>query len=138
MTRGLARWLLVCAALQLLCAVVLGGRLHPDEVHQWIEPASRWVDGYGTISNEWYLGMRNVLGPGLVAGVLALCRALHLRGPALTLGVLHVGTALASLRALRGRLQRLRLLQAVDALIAGVQLLADRRHGRPLRHVRPE
>ncbi len=102
MTRGLARWLLVGAALQLLCAVLLDGRLHPDEIHQWIEPASRWVHHYGTISNEWYLGMRNVLGPGLVAAVLSLCRALHLRGPALTHGVLHVVTALASLRALRG------------------------------------
>lgn len=102
MTRGLARWLAVSAALQLVCALLLGGRLHPDEVHQWIEPATRWVSGYGTTSNEWYLGMRNVLGPGLVAAVLALCELLHLSGPTVTLGALHVVTALASLRALRG------------------------------------
>ena len=100
MTPGLARWLLVSAALQLLCAAALGGRLHPDEVHQWIEPAWRWVHGYGTTSGEWYLGMRNVLGPGLVAAALAAARAAGLPGPA-ALAALHVATALASLRGLR-------------------------------------
>ena len=67
MTWRFGRWLLVSAALQMVCAVVIGGRLHPDEVHQWLEPAWRWVVGYGTTTREWYLGMRNVLGPGLVA-----------------------------------------------------------------------
>jgi hypothetical protein len=98
-TRGLARWLLVSAALQLACALLLGGRLHPDEIHQWIEPAWRWIWHYGTRSQEWYLGLRNVLGPGLVAAVVAPAHALRLSAP-LTLAVVHVVTALASLRAL--------------------------------------
>lgn len=102
MTPGLARWLLVSAGLQLLCAAALGGRLHPDEVHQWVEPAWRWVHGYGYVAHEWHAGMRNVLGPGLLAAALALFEALHLRGPALALGALRVATALASLQALRG------------------------------------
>ena len=124
MSAGLARWLLVSAAWQLLCAALLGGRLHPDEVHQWIEPASRWVYGFGTASYEWYGGMRNVLGPGLVAGVFALCRSLHLRGPALTLGALHLATGVASLWSLR-RLHEylLRYSSAASAELA-VALLA--------------
>jgi len=121
---GLARWLLVSAASQLLCDALLGGRLHPDEVHQWIEPASRWVYGFGTASYEWYGGMRNVLGPGLVAGVFALCRSLQLRGPALTLGALHLATGVASLWSLR-RLHEylLRYSSAASAELA-VALLA--------------
>ncbi len=99
MTR-LSRWLLVSAALQLLCALVVGGRLHPDEVHQWIEPAHRWVVGYGTTTREWYLGMRNVLGPGLVAALLSAVRRVGVISPPLTLHALHLVTGLCSLRAL--------------------------------------
>jgi hypothetical protein len=121
---GLARWLLVAAASQLVCAALLGGRLHPDEVHQWIEPASRWVYGYGTVSHEWYAGMRNVLGPGLVAGVFALCEALHLRGPALTLGALHVATAIASLWSLERLHEYLLRYSSAAAAELAVALLA--------------
>ena len=124
MSPGLARWLLASAALQLLCATLIAGRLHPDEVHQWIEPASRWVHGYGTISHEWYSGMRNVLGPGLVAAVFALCKSLHLRDPALTLGALHLATGLASLWSLRAlHAYLLRYSSAASAELA-VALLA--------------
>lgn len=100
MTWRLGRWLLVSAALQLVCAVAIGGRLHPDEVHQWVEPAWRWVVGYGTTTREWYLGMRNVLGPGLVAALLSAVRRLGVTSPAATLHALHLVTGLCSLRAL--------------------------------------
>lgn len=100
MTRRLGRWLVASAALQLVCALTLGGRLHPDEIHQWVEPAHRWAVGYGTISREWYAGMRNVLGPGLVAAVFSALRAVGVTSSSALLGALHLVTALCALRAL--------------------------------------
>lgn len=124
MTRRLGRWLLASAALQLVCAVALDGRLHPDEIHQWVEPAHRWVVGYGYRSTEWYLGMRNVLGPGLVAGVLALGRALGLTSPALAYALLHLVTGLASLRALAALHAHVARRADEDAAELAVALLA--------------
>jgi hypothetical protein len=59
LTRG--RVLAVAAAVEVLCAVGVGGRLHPDEVHQYLEPAHRLAFGYGNRAHEWYAGMRNLL-----------------------------------------------------------------------------
>ncbi len=84
----------------MVCALVLGGRLHPDEVHQWLEPAHRWIFGYGTRSTEWWLGMRNVLGPGLVAAVFACCKALGATSATALVGSAQACTAALSLRAL--------------------------------------
>lgn len=55
----------------------LGGRLHPDEIHQYLEPAHRLAFGYGTRTHEWYRGMRNLVAPWCLAKVYALAAALR-------------------------------------------------------------
>ena len=86
-------------ALQWLCAAALGGRLHPDEVHQYLEPAHRMVWGYGARSHEWFRGMRNLAGPSLVAAPMALARALGVDDPRAHLALVHALFAALSLAA---------------------------------------
>lgn len=84
-------------ALQWLCAAALGGRLHPDEIHQYLEPAHRMVWGYGARSHEWFRGMRNVVGPSLVAAPMWACRALGVDDPRAHLALVHAMLAALSL-----------------------------------------
>lgn len=85
------RWsLLIAGATQVACAVFIGGRLHPDEVHQYLEPAHRMVWGVGARSHEWHSGMRNLVGPGAIAALFGACRALGLNDPRVYLTVLKV------------------------------------------------
>ncbi|MBI5512586.1 MAG: hypothetical protein HY909_02395 [Deltaproteobacteria bacterium] len=79
--RDLLALLGLAALVQLLCALAFPGPLHPDEVHQYLEPAHRAVWGYGTRMHEWHRGMRNALGPSLVAAAFALARGLGLERP---------------------------------------------------------
>jgi GPI mannosyltransferase 3 len=69
--------------------MVLGGRLHPDEIHQYLEPAHRYIWGYGTIPHEWHSGMRNVVAPGVIAGIFSLARTLGIQSSAVYLGLVH-------------------------------------------------
>ena len=87
--RDLAAPLSLSALTQLACAIVLGGRLHPDETHQYVEVAHRLVWGYGTVPHEWRSGMRNLALPGALAGVLHAARTLGLDDPRAYLGVVH-------------------------------------------------
>ena len=62
---------LACAfALRATLALTGDSQLHPDEVHQYLEPAHLWVFGYGVVSPEWHYGARQHWIPGLVAAVL--------------------------------------------------------------------
>jgi hypothetical protein len=54
---------------------------HPDEIYQSFEQAHRAVFGYGIVPWEYRFGTRSWLTPGLVAGVLQVCRALGLTDP---------------------------------------------------------
>src|SRR5439155_8071495 len=59
------RWVLLVALalIPALHAVLMLGRIHPDEVYQVIEPAFARVHGYGILAWEWDLarggGIRN-------------------------------------------------------------------------------
>ncbi len=57
------------------------GRLHPDEVFQYLEPANFKAFGYGILAWEWQTGLRNWAVPGLIAGVLKLCASLGIDDP---------------------------------------------------------
>jgi hypothetical protein len=54
---------------------------HPDEIFQVFEQAHRAVFGYGIVPWEFRFGTRSWLVPGLVAGVLQVCRTLGLTDP---------------------------------------------------------
>jgi phosphatidylinositol glycan class B len=88
--RDLAPALGLAAFVQLVCARALGGRLHPDETHQYLEVAHRLVWGYGTTPHEWRSGMRNLALPGLLTGLLRVARALGLDDPRGYIGLVHV------------------------------------------------
>ena len=51
-----------CALPAALEAVLQLGRLHPDEVFQFLEPANVQAFGYGTLAWEWDAGLR-LIGP---------------------------------------------------------------------------
>jgi hypothetical protein len=53
-------------------AVLLLGRLHPDEVFQFFEPALHRAFGFGVLAWEWQVGLRNWAVPGLFAALLEL------------------------------------------------------------------
>lgn len=48
------------------------GVLHPDNLYQLLEPAHRFVFGYGIIPWEYVLGMRSWLQPLLIAGIFKI------------------------------------------------------------------
>ena len=103
--RGVYALALGAEALSLLA---LDGRLHHDEVHQYLEPAHRMVWGFGTVAHEWHRGMRNTLAPGALAGLFALARSLGLDGPWGLFAVRHGAAALLSLLALRAVMDHVR------------------------------
>ncbi|MGI9307479.1 MAG: hypothetical protein ACR2P5_09320 [Gammaproteobacteria bacterium] len=55
--------------------------LHPDEIMQYLEPARRLVFGSGILYWEYFYGARSWLIPGIVAGVLWLCKIIGLGAP---------------------------------------------------------
>ncbi|MDD9875047.1 MAG: hypothetical protein OXU22_05865 [Gammaproteobacteria bacterium] len=75
--------LVLLAAFVLRAAVALTGDflLHPDEVMQYLEPAHRLVFGNGVAFWEYFYGARSWIMPGLVAGVLYLCKLTGLDSP---------------------------------------------------------
>ena len=75
-------WLLA-AAFVLRVTLALAGDfvIHPDEIMQYLEPAHRLVFGSGIVYWEYFYGARSWLVPGLVAGVLWLCKILGLGEP---------------------------------------------------------
>jgi hypothetical protein len=78
------RWLLAIAAIPGAIAVLQLGRLHPDEVYQYLEPANFRAFGYGVLAWEWQLpngGLRNWAVPGLFALLLKGCAAIGIDDP---------------------------------------------------------
>ncbi|HTV24172.1 MAG TPA: hypothetical protein VMG12_36015 [Polyangiaceae bacterium] len=64
-----------------LVAVLQLGRVHPDEVYQALEPAYWRAFGYGVLSWEWQVGLRNWAVPGLLSGLLRASAALGISHP---------------------------------------------------------
>jgi len=64
------RWAVVLALVPAVSAVAVLGRLHPDEVYQFLEPAFFKVHGYGVLAWEWRQGLRNWAAPLVLAGLL--------------------------------------------------------------------
>lgn len=66
------RLLLALALVPLFEVVFRGGRLHPDEVYQSLDPAMNRAFGYGVLAWEWEVGLRNWFVPGLFSLLLRL------------------------------------------------------------------
>jgi phosphatidylinositol glycan class B len=69
------------AALPVVIAVVQLGRIHPDEVYQFLEPAYLRTRGYGVAAWEWHVGLRNWALPMLLGGLLRISDALGIENP---------------------------------------------------------
>lgn len=95
---AVARLVAVAALTQLVCALALGGRVHPDETHQYLDVAHRAVWGFGTRPHEWYAGMRNAAIPGALGLWFALLRALHVSDARWIVGSVHALVGALSLR----------------------------------------
>jgi phosphatidylinositol glycan class B len=70
------RLFVALAALPVLDAVFRIGRLHPDEVFQFLDPAMNRAFGFGVLAWEWQVGLRNWAVPGLFSWLLRACAAL--------------------------------------------------------------
>jgi len=64
-----------------LLAALQSGRIHPDEVYQFLEPANRLAFGYGVQSWEWHQGVRNWAIPAVLAAGMKAAHALGATGP---------------------------------------------------------
>ncbi|MFL5319916.1 MAG: mannosyltransferase [Myxococcaceae bacterium] len=72
----------VLALIPALHAVILLGRIHPDEVYQALEPAFwRATGGTGVLAWEWQTGLRNWATPLVLSAFLKLSLLLHLDNP---------------------------------------------------------
>jgi GPI mannosyltransferase 3 len=67
--------------LRLYLALTDDGIYWPDEVYQSLEPAHRWVFGYGMVAWEFREGARTWALPAMVAPVMALTRLLGFTTP---------------------------------------------------------
>jgi hypothetical protein len=74
--------------------VAVLGRLHADEVYQWLEPAYALARGYGDLGWEWRVGIRNWAVPGLFAALLRFSAWAGLEDPVAARAVLAVPHAL--------------------------------------------
>jgi GPI mannosyltransferase 3 len=102
---------------------VLLGRIHPDEVFQFLEPANHRAFGYGLLAWEWSAGLRNWAAPGLFSLLLELCSAIGLDHPQARRAVLevpqyalHVAMLLAAYRFSERRVGAARALWAIPLL----------------------
>jgi GPI mannosyltransferase 3 len=102
---------------------VLLGRIHPDEVFQFLEPANHRAFGYGLLAWEWSAGLRNWAAPGLFSLLLELCSAIRLDHPQARRAVLevpqyalHVAMLLAAYRFSERRVGAARALWAIPLL----------------------
>ena len=84
------RWAVVLALVPAVSAVAVLGRLHPDEVYQFLEPAFARVHGYGVLAWEWKSGLRNWAVPLGLAAILKVGSWLGLTDPWVARGLLAV------------------------------------------------
>jgi len=80
----------VLALVPAVSAVAVLGRLHPDEVYQFLEPAYARVHGDGVLAWEWQEGLRNWAVPLVLAAVLRVGGWFGLRDPWVVRGLLAV------------------------------------------------
>jgi hypothetical protein len=85
-------WKLILSigAIPAIVAVLQLGRIHPDEVYQWLEPAFYRAHGYGILSWEWSAGIRNWAIPIFFGWLLKLCAAIGVSNPRIYRAVLEV------------------------------------------------
>ena len=69
---SLAAILAAAFALRLALAWGLPNFYRPDEIFQTLEPAYKWLTGWGVTSWEWRDGIRSWLYPALLAGIMDL------------------------------------------------------------------
>ena len=81
---------MVLAVVPAVTAVAVLGRLHPDEVYQFLEPAYVRVYGYGVLAWEWREGLRNWSVPLVLAAVMRVGSWFGLRDPWVVRGLLAV------------------------------------------------
>ncbi|HVP59545.1 MAG TPA: mannosyltransferase [Myxococcaceae bacterium] len=84
------RWAVVLALVPAVSAVAVLGRLHPDEVYQFLEPAYARVHGYGVLAWEWKQGLRNWAVPLVLAAVLRVGGWLGLSDPWVVRGLVAI------------------------------------------------
>jgi len=84
------RWAVVLALVPAVSAVAVLGRLHPDEVYQFLEPAYVRAHGYGVLAWEWQQGLRNWAVPLGLAAVLRAGGWLGLTDPWVARGLLAI------------------------------------------------
>jgi GPI mannosyltransferase 3 len=73
-----------------LLATLQIGRLHPDEVFQFLEPGQRLAFGTGFVAWEWKVGLRNWIIPGILGGFLRVCKTLGIDDPQARRAVLEL------------------------------------------------
>lgn len=78
------------ALIPALDAVFRMGRIHPDEVFQFLEPALNRAFGFGIMAWEWQVGLRNWFVPGLFSYVLRALNAVGLNDVQVRRAVLEV------------------------------------------------
>jgi GPI mannosyltransferase 3 len=95
------RWIVALGfALRLLGMAISEQAQHSDEIFQAVEQAHRLVYGYGYVPWEYVHGIRSWLLPGLIAGVLSLCRLAGLNDPSLYIPVVQLWACVLSLSAI--------------------------------------
>jgi hypothetical protein len=90
----------VLAAIPAGLAVAELGRLHPDEVYQFLEPAFFRAHGYGVLAWEWHRGLRNWAAPLLLSLVIRLGALVGVADPWWMRGLLAVPLAALQLAGL--------------------------------------
>jgi GPI mannosyltransferase 3 len=84
------RWAVIVVLAPAVSAVAVLGRLHPDEVYQFLEPAYLRVHGYGVLAWEWQQGLRNWAAPLALAAVLRVGVWLGLTDPWVVRGLVAI------------------------------------------------
>lgn len=96
-TKILAACLALGALLRCYLAVAEFGLIHADEQFQTLEPAARFIYGFGTETWEWEHGTRSWLVPIFYMPVLGLLKAVGLEGGSVAIAACRLWMVLFSL-----------------------------------------
>ncbi len=129
---------LVSGAVAALHAVLVLGRIHPDELYQVLEPGLNRAFGFGVMAWEWQVGLRNWALPGVVSLILKAARWANIEDPRwwralieIPQYALHVGMLLAVYRLAARRVSQSAALLSIwlVALYGPVTFFAGRTMG---------
>lgn len=84
--RSLAIWCVIALGVRVQQIASEPAFVHPDAIYQAITPAVHAVWGFGELAWEFREGARSWAWPGLLAIVVATCKALGLAGPGIGMG----------------------------------------------------